>query len=65
MIEFTIDTLKGEIERAFRVLGADRGFDQNATDICAWFHDGLINEAEYHELRKFNRIVYHELPLDA
>lgn len=56
---------KGEIDRVFRVLGADKGFDQNATDICAWFHDGLINESEHHELRKYNRTVYHELPLDA
>lgn len=56
---------KNEIDRAFRVLGADRGFDQNVTDICAWRDEKRINDSEYHELRKYNRTVYHELPLDA
>ena len=60
-----IDTFKDEIERTFRVLGADRGFSQNVTDICAWLREGFLTDDEYSYLRKYNRKVYSELPLDA
>ena len=60
-----LETLKGEIDRGFRVLGAERGFNQNATDIIGWREDGYISETEYRELRAYNRHVYSELPLDA
>ena len=59
-----IETLKNEIDRAFRVLGADVGLQQNAVDITAWRKDGVITDAEYHDLRKYNRRKYSELPLD-
>ena len=60
-----INDLKMEIDRCFRVLGADRGFDQNATDIIAWHREGFISEDEYVELRSYNRKQYAKLPLDA
>ena len=60
-----IETFKDEIDRAFRVLGADKGFQQNATDICGWLKDGYLTEEEYKELRKYNRARYAELPLWA
>ena len=60
-----ISTFKGEINRAFRVLGADKGFRQNATDIYQWLKDGYLTEEEYRELRKYNRMQYSKLPLDA
>ena len=65
MMKISVNTLMADIDRAFRVLGADRGFDQNATDIRTWFKEGFITEDEYKELRKYNRKVYSELPLDA
>lgn len=61
----SIETLKDDIRRAFWVLGADKGFQQNAIDICAWFKMGFINEDEYKELRKYNRIFFSGLPLEA
>lgn len=61
----SINDLKMEIDRGFRVLGADRGFDQNATDIMGWKREGYINEDEYVELRAYNRKQYAKLPLDA
>lgn len=61
----TIDTFKEDINRAFRVLGAERGFDQNVTDLRIWLKDGYLTEEEYHELRKYNRTQYSKLPLDA
>lgn len=59
-----MNELKREINRAFRVLGADRGFDQNVTDIINWHKEGIISEDEYRELRRYNRSVYAMLPLD-
>lgn len=53
-----------EIDRAFRVLGAERGFDQNVSDITAWRDSNIITQDEYKELRKYNRETYAELPLD-
>ena len=64
-MRISIETLKSDIDRAFRVLGADRGFDQNATDIIAWRNDGFLTDEEYRELRKYNRSQYAALPLDA
>lgn len=58
-----IETFKDEIDRAFRVIGADKGFSQNVTDICGWFEDGYLTKEEYKELRKYNREKYHELPI--
>lgn len=60
----SIEELKGEIDRAFRVLGADHGLQQNAMDIIGWRQDGIINENEYYELRRYNRHQYSLLPLE-
>lgn len=57
-------TFEEEIERSFNVLGADRGFSQNVTDIMSWRNEGLISDEEYKALRAFNRAVYAGLPLD-
>ena len=61
----TIDYLKSEIDLAFKFLGAEKGFEQNVTDIKDWKEKGIVNEEEYHELRKYNRVTYYNLPLDA
>lgn len=61
----SIEFFRAEIDRAFRVLGADKGFGQNATDIMAWKNEGYISDDEYKALRKYNRIAYSGLPLDA
>lgn len=53
-----------EIDRAFRVLGAERGFDQNVTDIKAWRDANIITQDEYKTLRQYNREAYSDLPLD-
>lgn len=62
MFQISINTFKSDIDRAFRVLGADRGFDQNVTDIKAWKENGFITDAEYKALRQYNREQYHALP---
>ena len=49
---------KEEIRRAYRILGADRGIQQNALDIQGWRNCGFINNEEYHELRKYSRDLY-------
>lgn len=59
-----IDTFKEEIHRAFNVLGADKGFNQNVLDICEWRNNGLISDEDYKALRAYNRSVYAGLPLD-
>lgn len=58
----SMDTFKEEINRAFRVLGADKGFGQNVTDIQAWKESGFLSNDDYHELRQYNREQYHALP---
>lgn len=64
-MNISMNTLKDDIDRAFRVLGAERGFSQNVTDIKAWTRDGFLTEEEAHELRQYNRAQYSKLPLDA
>lgn len=59
-----MEVLKDEIKRTFRVLGADKGIDQNAVDINNWRDEGYITETEWRELRKYNRKVYSDLPLE-
>lgn len=58
----SLSTFKSEIDRAFRVLGPEKGFDQNVTDIKEWRSNGYINDEEYKKLRQYNRATYHELP---
>lgn len=50
--------IKSEIERSFWVLGTEKGFDQNLTDLIQWREDGYITESEYSELRSYNRTIY-------
>lgn len=45
--------LKGEIERADRVLGPDKGLSQNMIDIRAWKRDGLIDDREERKLHDY------------
>lgn len=59
-----VELIKKEIDRAFLVLGADKGFAQNAIDLIAWHRDGAITENEYTDLRDYNRAAYSALPLD-
>lgn len=61
MMILEMSMLRSDIDRAFRVLGAEKGFDQNITDIRGWRADGMITEKEAHELRQYNRVKYHEL----
>lgn len=49
---------KEEIRRAYRVLGADKGIQQNALDIQGLRNYGFINNEEYHELRKYSRHIF-------
>ena len=62
-MRISLNTLKDDIDRAFRVLGAEKGFCQNSTDITAWKNEGFISETEYKELRQYNRTTYYNLPL--
>lgn len=58
----SMSTLKDDIRRAFRVLGPEKGFEQNVTDIKSWRCNGFIDDAEYKELRQYNRVEYSKLP---
>ena len=59
-----IETLKDEIVNNFNVYGADRGLHENASIIHNWKEENMITYEQYKELRKFNRKVYSDLPLD-
>lgn len=58
----SMSTLKDDIRRAFKVLGPEKGFSQNVTDIIEWKRTGLITDEEFKELRQYNRAVYADLP---
>ncbi len=58
-----LDMLKEEIDARFESLGDNRGFESNIADIKRWRDAGRISDAEYHELRSYNRKKYHELPI--
>lgn len=55
---YTINYFKDEIDRAYEILGRDRGELQNETDIEAWYADGLISISERDELRRYNKYFY-------
>ena len=55
----TMKFYKSEIERAYRVLGAE-GWCQNARDIKSWLENGLINEKQANELRTHNNRMERE-----
>lgn len=55
---YTIDYFKDEIDRAYRVLGRDRGELQNEMDIEVWYADGLISMSGRDELRRYNKYFY-------
>lgn len=59
-----MESLMYELDRTFRVLGAERGFGQNVIDIKAWRAAGIITQPEYKELRQYNRKTYNDLPRD-
>lgn len=59
-----MEALMYKVDRTFRYLGAERGFDQNVTDINALRDENIITWDEWKELRKYNRETYAELPLD-
>lgn len=59
-----LETLKDEIVNNFRIYGADSGINRNAIIIRNWRDEDMITADEYKELRKFNRKVYSDLPLD-
>ena len=55
---FTLDHFKDEIDRAYDVLGRDRGELQNETDIEAWYADGLISRNVRDELIRYNKYFF-------
>ena len=59
-----LETLKDEIVNNFRTYGADSGINKNSAIIRNWRDEDMITDEEYKELRKFNRKVYSDLPLD-
>lgn len=59
-----LETLKDEIVNNFHIYGADSGLNRNSSIIRNWRDEDMITDEEYKELRKFNRKVYADLPLD-
>lgn len=60
-----LESLKEVIRDNYYVFGnADVGLVKNAQVISGWRDDDEITDEQYKELRKYNRKVYSELPLD-
>ena len=55
-----IDTLKNELERAYRVLSADNADMCNSRDIWVWERERYINAEQARELRIYNKKLYQE-----
>lgn len=52
------DNIKSEILRAYEVLGAERAYSQNWTDIHAWKKQGLLTYEQEKAMLSFNRTQY-------
>lgn len=52
------ETMKDEINRAYRVLGAERAYGQNWIDIHDWKKQGRVGYEEEKQLLSYNRIQY-------
>ena len=50
-----LDNVKREIDRAYRVLGSEKGFIQNQTDLYHWRRERLITHEEYQVLLEYNQ----------
>lgn len=50
-----LDNVKMEIDRAYRVLGQEKGFMQNQTDLYHLRREQIITHEEYQELLEYNR----------
>ena len=53
-----IDTLKNELERAYRVLSADNADMLNSRDIWAWERKCYISAEQARELRAYSKKLY-------
>lgn len=53
-----IDTLKNELERAYRVLSVDNADMCNRRDIAVWEKERYISADEAKDLRAYNRKLY-------
>lgn len=49
------ELIKEELDRAFEVLGKERGELQNDTDLYIWAKKGLITIEQYKDLLVYNR----------
>ena len=63
MISETLKKYEKMIQESFEIFGDEMGFEINSTNIIAWRAAKLIDEETYHYLRKYNRIVYSDLPI--
>lgn len=52
--------LMNEVDRAYRVLGAERAYGQNWTDIHSWKKQGYMTYEEEKGLLRYNRLRYAE-----
>lgn len=52
------NTIKDEILRAYRVLGAERGYLQNWIDIKDWTKQGLLTQEQEKLMLSFNKTQY-------
>ena len=57
-------TLEDVLVNNFSVFGAEAGFNWNVSVIMNWREEQEINDEQFHELRRFNRKVYSNLPLN-
>lgn len=57
-------TLEDVLVNNFSVFGAESGFNWNVSVIMNWREEQEIDDEQFHELRRFNRKVYSNLPLN-
>ncbi len=55
-----IEFLKDELERTYRVLGAELADSHNRLFLKGLLRDGYMNENEYNSLQEYNRVLYKE-----
>lgn len=55
-----LDTIKDEIMRAYRVLGAEKAYLQNWIDIQDWIKQGMLTQEQGTMMLSLNRTIYKE-----
>lgn len=53
-----LNTIKDEIMRAYRVLGAEKAYLQNWIDVKDWIKQGILTQEQGAKMLSFNKQLY-------